>query len=163
MASAASCSFSFGDTPEGVAEELIETELASSLGIEDVMADCEAPPNRDPGPTFACTSETDLGNIAWEAVMEDENTVNVNSVNLLAPSDVDVLESSAAEVLGAEAGIGLTADGFDCGDAAIVLGDDLTVACAVTDPASGDIYDATIEITDLETGTFNVEVADQPR
>ena len=39
---AAGCSFSFsiGDTPESVAQELIEGELAEQLGIGEITATC---------------------------------------------------------------------------------------------------------------------------
>jgi hypothetical protein len=163
MVALSGCSFSIGDTPEGVAEELIEGELAEELSLGEISATCEAPPDRDPGTTFTCTSPTDVGEVRWLATMEDESTVNVSSVNLLDDEDVAALEEAAVRVLEAEVGIPLGVENFDCGTGPLVIGTDGLVPCTLTDPTTGDLYDSEVEITDLEAGDFNVSVADQPR
>ena len=160
---AAGCSFSLGDTPEGVAKELIEGELAADAGLGEITATCEEPPNSDPGTTFECTSPTDYGEIRWLAEMADEDTVNVSSLNLLYGDDLAGLEEAAVASLEAQVGIALGTENLDCGDDLVVLGADLTVACALTDPDNGDVYDTEISFTDLQTGQFDIVVADQPR
>ena len=164
-AAAGGCSFSFsvGDTPESVAQELIEDELGEQLGIGEITATCEVAPNRDPGTTFTCTSPSEIGQIEWLATLEDEDTVSVSPSNLLGSDDLVALEEAAVDVLEARVGIPLGTENFDCGDGPIVLGPDSIVNCALTDPTNGDVYDAELEITNFETGDFNVVVADLPR
>jgi hypothetical protein len=160
---ATGCSFVLGDTPDGVAVELIEGELAEEAGLGEVTATCEEPPNSDPGTTFECTSNSDYGEIRWSAEMIDEETVNVTSVNFLSVADVVTLEESAVVALEGQYGISIGTENFDCGEEPIVLGDDLTVLCAATDPITGDVHDAEITFIDLQTGNFDVVVAEQPR
>jgi hypothetical protein len=159
--SVAGCSF--GDTPESVAKELIEGELAAQLGLGEITAECEAPPNRDAGTTFSCTSATDHGEVLWLATMEDESTVNVESTNVLSDANVTDLETETVALLEEELQATLGPGSIECGQGPIVLGVDLTLVCAGTEPTTGDVYDVTIQITDVETGAFNVEVADTPR
>jgi hypothetical protein len=155
IGAASGCSFSVGDTPQSVATELIEGELATELALGEITAECEEPPNRDTGTTFGCTSATDYGEVRWLATMADEDSVNVESLNVLSDANVTDLENTTNAQLG-------TSDA-DCGSGPIVLGVDLTVVCALTDPATGDVYDVTLTFTDLEAGTFDIVVADTPR
>lgn len=159
------CSFSasVGGSPTSAAEELIEDDLAAQLGFGDVEAECGEPPNEDEGSTFLCTSETDQGLVRWEATIVEEDTVNVQSLNVLVDEDVLALEGAAAVEIEQVVGLPLGAENFDCGEPPVVLGDTDQLRCALTDPANGDIYDTTVTITDPSTGAFEFEVAEEPR
>lgn len=152
-----------GDSPEALAERLIEGDLAAQLGLSDVVADCMSPASREPGATFTCTSLTDIGEIRWDARLDDEETVSVTSSNLLDDSDLRALEAEAVSVLETEVGATLGVENFTCGTGPVVVGQDSAVPCLLTDPQSGDIFDSTLTITDFETGAFDIVVADQPR
>jgi hypothetical protein len=159
------CSFSasVGGSPTSAAEEVIEDDLAAQLGFGEIEAECGEPPNEDEGSTFLCTSATDQGLVRWEATIAEEDTVNVQSLNVLVEDDVAALEVSAAAEIGQVVGIPLETENFDCGDAPVVLGDEDQVVCALTDPANGDVYDTTVTITDMSSGAFDFEVAEEPR
>ncbi len=159
------CSFSasVGDTPTSVAEDLIEGELADDLGLAEVTAECAEPPDEDVGATFACTSDSDLGLVRWEATIAEDDTVSVESLNLLSENDVALLEESAVAELEASVGQPLGAESFDCGSEPVVLDDADEFVCALTDPVNGDVYDTTITILDTDSGRFEFEVADSPR
>ena len=159
------CSFSasVGGSPTSTAEEVIEDDLAAQLGLGEIDAECGEPPDEDEGSTFLCTSETDQGLVRWEATIAEEDTVNVQSLNVLVVDDVAALEVSAAAEIEQVVGIPLGTENFDCGDAPVVLGDEDQVVCALTDPANGDVYDTTMTITDMSSGAFDFEVAEEPR
>ena len=159
----AGCTFSIGDTPDGVAVELIEGELADQLGITGMVATCHEPPNRDVGTTFSCIAQSDSGEIRWTAKMEEDDIVNVQSNNVLDADDISVLESSAIEALESSVGADLPDGITDCGEPPLVVADDNNVLCALTDPGTGEVYDMTLNITDFDTGAFDLNVADEPR
>ena len=94
--------------------------------------------------------------------MEDEDTVNVASENLLFGDDVTSLEQGAVAAF-QDGGLPVSEDDFDCGEPPIVIGADGVLACTLTEPATGDVYDTDLTITDLETGTFDLAVAEEPR
>ena len=101
--------------------------------------------------------------VNFEATIDSENHVNVVTTNVLAVEDLALLEVSAVDVLNAEFDFGLAPDAIDCGTTAVVLTASQQVVCALADPATGDVYDATLTITDLATGAFDVVIADAPR
>jgi hypothetical protein len=153
---------SIGDTPDGVAKKLIEGELATQLGLGQVTATCDKPPNSDVGTTFNCTSTSDVGAIQWKATMTDAKTVSVDSTNLIRADVLPQVEAAAASALAAQVG-GLDASAVDCGTKAVVLAADQSMLCAVTDPGDGTIHDATLTFTDVTTGKFNVDVSPTAR
>lgn len=154
---------SIGDTPEGVAKKLIEGDLADQLGLGEITATCEKPPDREVGTTFACTSPTEFGDIKWTATMADAKTVNVQSDNLVTKDVLPQIETAAASSLTNSLGTPITDADIDCGANPVVLKDDLTMVCALTDPGNGAVYDTTLTFTDLEQGAFDISLADAPR
>lgn len=154
---------SIGDTPEGVAKDLIEGKLADELGLGEITATCEKPANRDVGTTFTCSSPTDFGAINWTATMADAKTVNVQSENLVTKDVLPQIETAAASSLTASLGTQITDQDIDCGANPVVLADDLSMVCALTDPGNGDVYDTTLTFTDLQQGAFDISIADAPR
>ena len=150
---------SFGDTPNGVAEELIEGQLAEEYGLGEIDAVCEVPPNSDEGTTFTCTADAEIGLTRWGAEMISEDTVQIRPLNLLNDEEIGILEEAAIVQLG----VTIDAENMDCGVGPILLADDLSIPCALTDPTTGDVFDATVQITDLETGGLEVQLSDTPR
>jgi hypothetical protein len=159
---AAGCSLPFGGGPEQSAETSIEVKLANDYRLEGVEATCERPADHDVGTSFVCTTPTELGVIEWMAILGEEKTVDVQPTNLLDTGRVASIETSAAQLLSDKVGMTVVNDAFDCGEV-IVLNADQTAACSVVDPASGRVYDAILQITDLGTNAFTVAVADEPR
>jgi hypothetical protein len=51
----------------------------------------------------------------------------------------------------------------DCGTTAVVLAADAVLGCALIMPSSGQVFDVTLAITDLDARSFALEVAGQPR
>jgi hypothetical protein len=159
------CSFSasVGGTPKSAAVEVIEGDLATELSLGEIEAECGEPPNDDEGSTFLCTSESESGLVRWEATVVDEDTVNVQSLNVLVDDDVVALEVAAAGEIEQVVGVPLGTENFECDDAPVVLGAADEVVCALSDPANGDVYDTTLTITDMSSGAFEFEVAEEPR
>ncbi len=154
---------SIGDTPEGVAKKLIETDLADQLGLGEITATCQKPPNRDVGTTFTCSSPSEYGVVNWTATMADAKTVTVESDNLVTMAVLPQIETAAATSLSASIGTSITDADVDCGPNPVVLADDLSMVCTLTDPGNGDLYDTTLTFTDLQQGAFDISVADAPR
>ena len=154
---------SIGDTPEGVAKDLIEGDLATQLGLGEITATCEKPPNRDVNTTFTCTSPSQFGDISWKATMSDAKTVNVESSNLVTKDVLPKIETAAATSLSSSLGTSITDADIDCGANPVVLADDLSMVCALTDPGNGAVYDTTLTFTDLATGSFDITIAEAPR
>lgn len=154
---------SIGDTPEGVAKDLIEGKLADELALGEVTATCQEPPNRDVGTTFTCSSPTEFGDIKWTATMADAKTVNVQSDNLVTKDVLPQIETAAASSLTASLGTPITDADIDCGANPVVLKDDLSMVCALTDPGNGAVYDTTLTFTDLEQGAFDISIAETAR
>jgi hypothetical protein len=160
-----SASFSFGgkDSPETVAEDLIEGELSDQLGFGALVASCESPGTSDVGTTFTCTGTVGATTIDFAAEVDREDHVSVVSTNVLLASDLVALETAAVQVLNDQFDLGLPEGAVDCGDSAVVLNTANEMVCALTDPGNGDIYDATLTITDMDQGTFDIDVAAAPR
>ncbi|ACQ78630.1 conserved hypothetical protein [Beutenbergia cavernae DSM 12333] len=82
------------------------------------------------------------------------------SANLTVSPDTvaDLAEDALEEQVGERPEI-------DCGDEQIDLLNDVEVACELTDPASGNTYDATVTVSDVDGTDFrvNVQVADSPQ
>ncbi|MEM8924477.1 MAG: hypothetical protein AAGD35_13330 [Actinomycetota bacterium] len=160
---AAGCSFSIGDTPASVAEGLIEGELAEQIGLNDVTAECEVPPNSDAGTTFTCTSTSDRGEVRYVATMEDDDTVFVAPDNVMDAGDIDQLEAFALGLLAEEFDITFGDDDMTCGPAPLVIPADRALLCDVVEPASGDVYEATVTFTSDDYDNVDISIADEPK
>jgi Domain of unknown function (DUF4333) len=146
------------------AETAIEGELAESLGLGEIEADCDDPPSTDDGTTFTCTAETEGGEaIDIEAEIQGDDEVVVNAINVISASDVANLEAEAARVLAEQVGQDLPAENVDCGGETLVIQLGEPIVCGLTDPASGEVFDATIVFEDVADGSFTVEVGSTPR
>lgn len=142
--------------------EVIETE-AVALGLGEVIVTCEEPADEEAGTSFVCTSASSLGLVEWVATITEVGRVSASSTNLIRAEAAEPVERTAVETLEAEVGAPLGLENFDCGPGPFVLDADLSMVCALTQPTSGEVYDATLTFTDLETGAFRIRVATEPR
>ncbi|MEM7337746.1 MAG: hypothetical protein AAF467_03800 [Actinomycetota bacterium] len=154
---AAACSFSIGDTATNGAESLIEGDLADELGLSGLEADCEVIVSPEPGDTFTCTSDSEIGEIEWLATVEDDETVNVESTNLVTAEGMDLIESGATGIVVDEYGVAV--DGMECGSGPVVVNPDTALSCEMN--ALGSAYSATVTVTDFAAGDIQVIVPDE--
>lgn len=162
LVGACSAEFSIGgQPPEDAAVDLIEGELSDDLGVA-MTGECDDVDDPEVGVSFECTGTTDDGRvIEFVTLIDEEDHISVDSVNVVNAGAVDRFAAAAADALSEQAGVALDASAVDCGDEAIVLDESMTLACSVTDPTDGAVYDASIIITDLDEGSFDVEVGDR--
>lgn len=165
----ASCSVdvsvSFGGADAAAAAvDLIEGELADQAGIGPLEAQCEEIDDPEPGDSFTCTATTESGEtIRFDAIMEEDDIVDVESVNLVTIDGLDTIEALAVQVLEENVGATLGRENFDCGDRGLVVEPGGTIMCLLTDPVSGNLYDATVTVEVLDPIEILVEVGDTPR
>ena len=153
-----SVSFGGADAAQA-AVDLIEGELADKAGIGPLDATCEEIDNPEPGDTFTCTATTEDGEtIRFDAVMEADEIVDVESVNLVTAEGLNAIEELAVQALEESVGETLGRDNFDCGDRGMVVEPGGTIACVLTDPVSGAMYDATVTVEVLDPIEIFVEV-----
>ncbi len=169
MALLTSCSgsseFSFGSSssPDDAAVSLIEDDLGPQLGLGEVDAECNSPASSDVGTRFNCTADVD-GQIArFEALIDAEDHINVQSLNVVTADDIVQLDQAATALLEPQVGGGLGPDSLLCGDQSLILDDSREVSCAFVNPNDGLTYDATITITNMAEGAFELSVEDTPR
>lgn len=155
-------SVSFGGADAAAAaEDLIEEDIADQAGIGPLEATCEEIDAPQPGDTFTCTATTEDGEtIRFDAVMEEDDMVDVESVNLVTADGLDLIEGLAVQALEESVGATLGAENFDCGDKGLVVEPGGTIGCVLTDPATGTLYDATVTVKVLDPIEIFVEVGD---
>ena len=95
--------------------------------------------------------------------MEEDDIVDVESVNLVTIDGLDTIEALAVQVLEENVGATLGRENFDCGDRGLVVEPGGTIMCLLTDPVSGNLYDATVTVEVLDPIEILVEVGDTPR
>jgi hypothetical protein len=150
-----------GDDAAAAAEDLIEDDIADQAGIGPLEATCEEIGDPQPGDTFTCTATTEDGEtIRFDAVMEEDDMVDVESVNLVTADGLDLIEGLAAQALEESVGATLGSENFDCGDRGLVVEPGGTIGCVLTDPATGTLYDATVTVKVLDPIEILVEVGD---
>lgn len=155
-------SVSFGGADAAAAaEDLIEEDIADQAGIGPLEATCEEIDDPQPGDTFTCTATTEDGEtIRFDAVMEEDDMVDVESVNLVTADGLDLIEGLAVQALEESVGATLGTENFDCGDKGLVVEPGGTIGCVLTDPATGTLYDATVTVKVLDPIEIFVEVGD---
>ncbi len=158
-------SLSFGGADAAqAAVNLIEGDIAAQAGIGPLNATCQEIENPEPGDTFTCTAATDEGEtIRFDAVMEEDDMVDVESVNLVTAEGLTVIEDLAVQALEESVGETLGTENFDCGARGMVVEPGGTISCVLTDPVSGTMYDAKVTVEVLDPIEIFVEVGDTPR
>lgn len=145
VASLAACSFSFGDSFDGVAVEVIEGDLTDRLQLGELSdAECDDPGDGEVGSTFECTAQTDDGDtVEFTAEIISDDEVRVTPTNALAPADFDDIESGAPGELGAPS------TSVQCPDEGAVLAGGESVSCEITD-VDGVVYELIVTIDAAE-------------
>jgi hypothetical protein len=163
VALAAGCSgdvsFSIGgQSVEDAAVELIEGELADGIGLGELEADCPEVPDPEVGTEFGCTATTPDGAVIdFAGTVDREDHIDVETTNVIVADALGTFEAAGIDLVNETEGAALDASAMDCGDASIVIPADGAIDCTLTDPSSGELYDATYTITDLSTGAFSLE------
>ena len=159
------CSAS-GTNFKTAAEKVINEEISKVAGLGQLKGLCDKPANTEVGETFECTAETEDGEtIAFIATIAKEDRVEVESTNLITPDGLEQIEAIAVQALEQEIGQTLGAENFDCGRKGVVIDVEKEgLICTLTDPDSGQEYDAEVDIPDLnDISDLTVTVADTPR
>jgi len=160
----AACGGSAADTGEVVIEE----KLAEQIGLGDLDATCNEPDGLKQGQTFTCEAATTDGQtIEFLGTMTSDDEFDVVTTNLLVASDVEKIRAEGARVLSEQVGAEILADDIECAEGSIVLDDVGDFSCAITDTATGDVYDLTVSTGGLEPGVgvreLSFQIGDAPR
>jgi hypothetical protein len=78
-------------------------------------------------------------------------------------ADVQRVSLAAVELINEQNDLSFPAGSIDCGAVAVVLSEDKTLPCVLSNPGDGKQYDTVITVVNLETGQINVDVSGQPR
>lgn len=157
-----SCSFG-GDSIGDSAVALIEGDLAANLGISLTDAACDEPAAETVGTTFGCNALHEDLRVDVEILIDREDHIVASTTNVVRPDALAVIESTVIDSMNEQGDFGLTTEALDCGDSAVVLDQDQIFRCGLTEPGTSNIFDTSIRMNDLETLSFDFEVASQPR
>jgi hypothetical protein len=150
--------------PRAVAEEMVAGELATTAGMGPLTPSCEDPSPLAIGTTFACTATTETGEVIQiQGIINVEGRIQLATTNLITAAALASFERQAAATLNDSVGSNFTAESVDCGAAAVIVPADFVLPCALIMPSSGEVFDLTLTITDLDGRRFSLVVADAPR
>jgi hypothetical protein len=148
-------------------EAMIAGELATAIGLGPLTPSCNEPGPLTVGTTFTCaatrTAQPPGDPIQIETTVQPDGHLKLVTLNLISAAALPSFERRAAAQLNEATGSNFTADSVDCGNTAIVLPADATIGCALIMPASGQVFDLTLAVTDLDARHFALAVADSPR
>ncbi len=155
--SASACSGEFslgGESLESAGENLIEGEIATSLG-QELVATCPAISDPEVGATFSCTAATPGGDVIhFDGLVDAEDHIDLQSTNVITEDGLVNYERVGAEVLEPEINAALD---IDCGVDPVILPDSNEFTCEGSDEF-GNTAPIIFTITDLDTGDFEVIV-----
>ncbi len=157
-----SCSFG-GDSIGDSAVALIEGDLADNLGLALTDAACDEPASEAVGTTFGCNALHDGTRVDIEVLIDREDHIVASTTNVVRPDALTAIAATVVDSMNAQGDFGLTVDALDCGEVAIVLDQDQIFRCGLTEPGTSNVFDTAIRMTDLETLSFDFEVAAEPR
>jgi len=145
--------------------KLISKTLQDQIGLGPLDVTCDQPTSKAAGTSFTCQgTTTDNRTVRFKATVQPGKKVFVNTTNVLTKANLDTIEEQAARVLTAKVHQTLPATAIDCGNRPILADAGKPFVCALTDPESGAVYDASITLDSVETPKeLNVTVAQQPR
>jgi len=144
-----------GEDPAEAAERLIETDLATEIGLGAIEATCESPETVDVGTTWNCTGVNDAGTLEFGVEVDREDHILVGTKNVMLADQLAGLAQAATGTLSEAAGVELPADAIDCGQESVLLPEDTTVSCVAT--IGSETFDVPIAITDLETTAYEFD------
>ena len=159
------CSFSFSaggsDSPEEISETAVGVvaTLNDEGGLGISQTSCDLPVDNEAGTSFDCVSVTERGEaITWVADI-GEDSVDVNSTNLVTAPGLATLLDAVAELVAEDTALAYTAADLDCGTAPVVLDATKEITCALTLPA-GDTQVLIVTVTDTQSGDFTLRAAE---
>jgi hypothetical protein len=134
-------------------ESVIEGELAEEIDLGDLEAQCNEPEDLVEDETFTCTATTTDGQtIEFIGTMTSDDEFNINTSNLLVPSDITTIVESLSTALTEQIGVTVAVDDITCPEGSVVLDDADAFECTVVDTATGDTYPLTVSTGGLEPG-----------
>lgn len=149
------------------AETMIAGEMATAIGLGPLTPACNDPGPLDIGVSFTCTAARTTqppgDPIQIVGTINSDGHLGLVTSNLISAAALPSFERQAASQLNESAGANFTADSVDCGNASVVLGADKVLRCALIMPASGQVYDLDLAVTDLDGRHFALKVGDAPR
>lgn len=158
------CSFSLGgESPADAAVDLIEGDFADTFSLPVSNTTCVEPASDAVGTTFTCTADHDGAPVNFDVLIDAEDHINVNSTNVVYPSMLEAVEATVIDSMNDQGDFGLTVDAMDCGDQPLVLDADMIFTCGLTEPGTTNVFDTTIRMNEIESLTFDFEVAAEPR
>jgi hypothetical protein len=153
-----------GEGAPGLADEMISGELATAVGLGPLTSDCHPPAALAIDTMFDCTATTEAGQlIQIRGSVDPGGKLALTTTNLITAEAIPSFEREVAAMLNDSVGSNFTAESIDCGTQPVILPPDLVMGCALTMPASGEVFDVTLAITDLDERHFSLQVAEQPR
>lgn len=147
------------------AKAVISGNIRDQAGVKRIDAFCDRPSTVRVGSTFDCTGVTENGEtIRFRTTIVSETKVDVASQNLITPAGIGKVEFTAVKLLEQEVGQKLGSENFDCGDNSIIADPPTDLACTLTDPVTGHLFDASVTLPSFEDlSSMSVVVADRPR
>jgi hypothetical protein len=153
-----------GSGTAAAAEGMIETYFAEQAGLGALSADCQQLDSPQRGDIFACTGTTEAGDvIRFQGVVEEDDSVSVRSLNLVSVEGLTIVEDLAVQALEERVGQTLGRENFECGDRGVVVNPGGVINCVLTDPVSGDRYDAYVTVKTIDPASIDVEVGTAPK
>ena len=147
-----------------LAQEMISGELATTIGLGPLSSRCDDPGLVAADSMFACTAVTDSGAVIQiQGAVNDEGRLILTTTNLVSAAAIPSFERGAAALLNTSIGSNFTAESVDCGATAVVLPADFVMGCALVMPASAQVFDVMLTISDLDGRQFSLVVDEEPR
>lgn len=147
-----------------MAEDMIAGDLATSVGLGPLTPSCNDPGPLTVGVSFTCTATTDPGGVIQiQGSVNGEGHLELMTTNLVSAAALPSFEREVAANLNTSVGSNFTAESVDCGGVAVVLPVDFVLDCALVMPASGEVFDVTLTITNLDARRFSLVVSEFPR
>lgn len=146
----AACGGDAADT----AELLIETQIEEEVALGELTAACNQPEELARGETFECTAITPDGDtIDIVGELTGDDTLNVQTTNLLTVDDVRAILPPIADAVGTEVGATVVAADISCPDRSIILDDAGNFDCEIVDRSKDETYVITIRTGGLDPDT----------
>lgn len=145
-------------------EGMIRDDVATSAGLGDLTPVCPDVTAAGVGTVYECTATTtDNRIVSLLATIDETGRVQLATTNMITASALPSFERAAVDALNTTVGSRLDNESIDCGETAVVIGQDNVMLCALLDPHTEKIFDVSLTITDIEARQFSLVVADAPR
>ncbi len=152
-------------TPTQAAEQLIVGPLAEQVGLGPLTASCPDMSSAKGGDVYPCTAATDTDRVLnVDAAILDTGQVELSTTNVILASALPSFEQSAVDAINkVRPDANLATGAVACGRSSVVLPDDRMMICELTDPRTGQIFNVSLTVEDIEGRQFSLVVADRPK